>query len=139
MCEDKQKARKKRDIHLSVVCGKAAAISRDLLYVKSITFVCERQGRKRQRLVAQKDPEGKRQRQQKLNSTQTLRKQSCSRNMIDCVVFCVPLGLRSMPCLLNHALCNKTRGPRCVHCVWRHHWCLHSVCLASGSLELTTW
>ena len=45
MCEDKQKARKKRDIHLSVVCGKIAAISRDLLYVKSITFVCEKKTR----------------------------------------------------------------------------------------------
>ena len=74
----------------------------------------------------------KRQEEQKPNSTQTQGGASCS-------VFCVPLGLRSMPCLLNHALCNKTRGPRCVHCVWRHPWCLHDVCLASGPLELTTW
>ena len=44
---DKQKARRQRNIHLSVVCGKAADMSRDLLYVKSITFVCERQGRKK--------------------------------------------------------------------------------------------
>ena len=45
----------------------------------------------------------------------------------------------TVPCLLNHAQCNKTRGPCCVHHVWRHQWCLHDVCLASGPLELTTW
>jgi hypothetical protein len=51
MGEDKQKARRQRNIHLSVVCGNAAAMSRDLLYVKSITFVCEVQKQKDKRLL----------------------------------------------------------------------------------------
>ena len=48
---DKQKARRQRNIHLSVVCGYAADMSRDLLYVKSITFVCEVQKQEDKRLL----------------------------------------------------------------------------------------
>ena len=64
---DKQKARRQRNIHLSVVCGKAADMPRDFGLRKSITFVLCGQEPKRQtatkiaemkRLVVQKDPEG---------------------------------------------------------------------------------
>ena len=47
---DKQEARRQRNIHLCVDCGEGAAMSRDFALRKSITFVCEDQNRKRQRL-----------------------------------------------------------------------------------------
>ena len=116
---------------------------------KSITFFfCATNHRKdkrllrsqqRKRLVVQKFPEGncRRRTETELNSNSEWEQHVPGNDSLCC--FCVPHDLRSMPCLLNHALCNKTRDPRYVHCVWRYPWCLHNVCLVSGRPELIAW
>jgi hypothetical protein len=72
---------------------------------------------KRKRLVVQKFPEGngRRKTETELNSDSKGNSMFQENDSLCCL--CVPHELRSMPCLLNHALCNKTRDPRYVHCV----------------------
>ena len=64
---DKQKARRQRNIHLSVVCGKAAAIVKRFALRKIDYFLlCDSEPKRptvtkvarMKRLVVQKDPEG---------------------------------------------------------------------------------
>ena len=79
---DKQKARRQRNIHLSVDCGNAADMSRDLVYVnRLLSFVRSRTEKttatktaRKKRLVVLEGSRRKRQREQKLNSTETQRK-----------------------------------------------------------------
>ena len=122
---DKQKARRQRNIHLSVVCGKAADMKR--FGLRKIDYFClcgpepKRQTATKiaemKRLVVQKDPEGngREKTETELNSDSKGNSMFQENDSLCCL--CVPHALRSVPCLLNHALCNETRGPRYVHCV----------------------
>ena len=79
---DKQKARRQRNVHLTVDCEEAADMSRDLFYVnRLLSFVRSRTEKttatktaRKKRLVVLEGSRRKRQREQKLNSTETQRK-----------------------------------------------------------------
>ena len=83
---DKQKARRQRSVHLTVDCEEAADMSRDLFYVnRLLSFVRSRTEKttatktaRMKRLVVLEGSRRKRQREQKLNSTETQRKHHVS-------------------------------------------------------------
>ena len=143
MGEDKQKARRQRNIHLSGDCGNATVMSRDFVYVKSITFVCAVQKQKDKRPLGSQKETAMTSRmisertENELNSNSRGNILASGRGNV--LSLCVPHALRFVPCLLIRALCNVTRGPCYVHCVWRHPLCLHDVCLACRRLELIAW